>query len=90
MTDKYANFLDDLDKAATPGVWGQFNPFNGPWQDLAMQNRKHLDSSHNMSAMVGGEPYRLAEFRHANDAAFAETLVNAYRTGELVLAKDQS
>lgn len=86
MSEKWISHLSELDKWATPGVWGQFNPFNGPWQELAQQNRKHLDSSHNMSALIGGKPKRIAEFTHANDAAFAETLVNAYRDGELVPA----
>jgi len=81
--------LKELDEAATSGVWGQFNPTVGPWKDQAAQTYKEkgwvgMDSSHDMSALFLGKPYRLASFKHASDAAFAEALVNAYRRGEIV------
>lgn len=81
--------LEELDKAATGGVWGQFNPTAGPWQAEAMEayktkGWKGMDSSHDMSALFLDKPYRLAHFKHADDAAFVEALVNAYRRGELV------
>jgi hypothetical protein len=86
--------LEKLNEAATGGVWGQFSWDNGPWReeakDFLASNRAqyfaHHDTSHHMSALVDGKPKRLAEWKHAADAAFAEALVNAYRAGELVEA----
>ena len=85
--------LKELDKAATQGIWGQFSLLDGPFKKEAAvlkQNgtywSKH-DTTHHMSTVLDdGTPKRLAEFRHADDAAFAEALVNAYRAGKLVEA----
>lgn len=83
--------LDQLDKAATKGVWGQFSLLDGPFQKEAAEFKKsgnywlNHDTSHHMSTVLeDGNPKRIAEFTHADDAAFAEALVNAYRAGELV------
>ena len=81
--------LKRLSKAATPGVWGQFSPTNGPWMSEAIANYQGggefaWDTSHDMSAVIDGKPKRLSEWRHAADAAFAEALVNAYRNGDLI------
>lgn len=78
--------LKQLDSAATPGMWGQFSARYGPWQEQAkgVHHTRH-DSSHDMSTVrEDGAPKRVAHFTHANDAAFVEALVNAYRDGELV------
>ena len=83
--------LENLNNAATPGIWGQFNMFDGPFQELAKsnmaENRSNMythDTSHNMSAVDDGQRYRVGEFKHSADAAFAEALVNAYRSGRLI------
>ena len=80
--------LRELDQWATSGVWGQYSPSHGPWKDHANENsdRSKYDTSHHISAMVKEAPYKIAEFHHANDAAFAEALVNAYRAEQLVPA----
>lgn len=81
-----------LNEAASEGVWGQFSPLYGPWKERAKavmrgpaRDFSMLDSSHNISAMTDGmsKPYRIATFRHADDAALAEALVNAYRAGKI-------
>ncbi|QJA43019.1 hypothetical protein [Phaeobacter phage MD18] len=82
--------LVEIEASTTPGLWGQFSPNHGPWKDAALQALRdkkfsQLDTSHHVSAMKpDGTPYRVAEFHHAADAAFAEALVNAYRAGHLV------
>ena len=85
--------LKALSDAATQGEWGQFSRFNGPWQDVAAnmatnQYVRVFDSSHDVSAMEGQVPYRVAHFRHADTAAFVEALVNAYRSGDLIHRDD--
>jgi len=87
--------LAALDAAATSGVWGQFNATIGPFKAEALAHyRAHgwgntQDTSHHMSTLDSeGKPYRVGEFRHANDAAFAEALVNEYRAGRLVPAPE--
>jgi hypothetical protein len=88
--------LDALSEKATPGQWGQFSPTAGPFQELAQAARKAgnleiWDSSHDVSALLPApvsKPYRIARFKHADVAAFVETLVNAYRSGNLVTKED--
>lgn len=88
--------LNDLDRAATKGWWGQFSPLNGPWMDEASllweSNRTRavecMDTSHDVSSLPYGTPKRVATFTHADDAAFAEALVNLWREGKLEY-KDQ-
>lgn len=81
--------LEALDSCATTGVWGQYSALHGYWKERAKADfkaRKYnlLDTSHHISAVKGkGDPYRVGEFRHANDAAFAEALVNLWRAGRL-------
>lgn len=88
--------LAELDKAATQGKWGQYHPIYGPWAKEAFEYFKdksklsQWDTTHHMSAVFDGVPKRLATFTHADDAAFAEALVNAYRSGELVLSRIDS
>lgn len=87
MTD--TDKLDELSKAATQGEWGQFNVFAGPWQDQAKGMKsddywKFADTSHDVSAMQGDLPYRVASFRHADTAAYVEFLVNLHRSGDLI------
>lgn len=82
-----------LDEVVTPGQWGQFSPTVGPWQDQASEyfrNRdthdiRNLDTSRHMTAHG---PKRLSEWKHADDTAFAEALVNAYRSGQLGFRED--
>lgn len=90
--------LVDLNENATQGIWGQFSASYGPWREQAVSlwdtDRKkairHHDTSHHMSTIQeDGTPYRLAEFQHADDAAFAEALVNAFRSGKLVPATER-
>ena len=81
-----------LSDAATQGVWGQFNVSYGPWKVDAgkMSNAEYvraMDSSHSISTFNGKNTKKIAQFTHADDAAFAESLVNAYRNGTLVDAK---
>lgn len=84
-------WLAELDKQATPGTFGQFSDTIGPWTDVAKKARdegklSHLDTSHHMSTVrEDGTPYRIAEFHHAADAAFTEALVNAYRSGRIIV-----
>lgn len=85
--------LKELSVHATSGIWGQYSPITGPFQDEAQEQRRkgkaQYDSSHDMSTLrEDGSRYRLATFTHANDAAFAEALVNAFRAGELVFKSD--
>lgn len=83
-----SDILREMDKACTPGHWGQFATGSGPWQKEAMdayraKNLAALDTSHSVSTLYDGKPYRIGTFTHAADAAFAESLVNAYRAGNL-------
>lgn len=83
--------LGEYSDGATGGKWGQFSPAHGPFKEEAMAHYKssgwmNMDTSHDMSAIVRGKPYRVATFHHADDAAFAEAVVNAYREGRLVEA----
>lgn len=86
-----AEKLSEMSKNATPGKWGQFSQSTGPFMKEATsmpwkEYIQHHDTSHHMSTLnPAGEPYRLGQFKHANDAAFAETLVNAYRSGRLLV-----
>lgn len=89
-TSKSVDRLAELSGAATQGLWGQFGLCNGPWQKEAAETFRSgnglngIDTSHHVSTFDGEKPYRIAEFHHADDAAFAESLVNAYRSGKLV------
>lgn len=63
--------LRDLIAAATPGRRVQFHPFycpeakGAPWSEW--------DTSHDMSVILtNGERYKLATYRHANDAALSQ------------------
>lgn len=90
MTDLKAH-LDRLEAEATGGHWCQFGLCRGPYQAEARAAYDRgeygkIDTSHHMSAVKDGEPYRIATWNHARDAAFAEALVNAYRAGKLVVA----
>lgn len=81
--------LDILSEEATPGHWGQYSASVGPWKKEALETCRakgfdKLDTSHHMSAMTEHGPKRLSEWKHANDAAFAEALVNAFREGRVV------
>jgi len=85
--------LTEMDNAATPGRWCQFGTHSGPFQAEARAafDRRELhkiDTSHHMSAVTDGEPKRIAEWRHADDAAFAEALINAWRDGKLEVQND--
>lgn len=87
--------LEALDAAATPGTWGQFAPAYGPFKEEAREHCKQtgwsgdIDSSHQTSTVSPeGKPYRVGEFRHADDALFAETLVNEFRAGRLIPAPE--
>ena len=85
--------LAALDNAATSGRWGQFSPTVGPWQKEAMEHFRNkrwnnIDTSHHMSTITKHGPKRLSEWTHADDAAFAEALVNAYRAGTLGTRED--
>jgi hypothetical protein len=78
--------LADAGKFATSGKWGQYSP---RFMDEAKDAEpKDWDTSHNTSAVHGDERKRLAEWKHADDAAFAEMLVNAYRSGQLITLAD--
>ena len=82
MTDAKKPNLAALSKGATKGRWCQFHP---DYCDKANRyNLSSWDTSHDVSAVIGDTPYRVATFKHADDAAFAEALVNAYREGRLV------
>jgi len=78
--------LAELEMSATQGIWGQFSLSYGPWQveakKLWKMNRKAAiasqDTSHHVSALRAHKPNRLATFTHADDAAFAESLVNLW------------
>lgn len=86
-----AQQLKALDKAATAGIWGQFSATHGPWQEQAITLWKKdrtaaircHDTSHDVSTIQHGSPKKIAHFTHADDAAFAESLVNAYRAGRI-------
>ncbi len=88
--------LERMDAYATKGVWGQFSTTSGPWQKEAVElwktDRKAAiqshDTSHHMSAMTPNGKKRVAEFTHADDAAFAEALVNLWRAGKLKYVED--
>ena len=88
--------LVELEMGATQGIWGQFSTSSGPWQaeaaKLWKENRKAAisshDTSHDMSALRASTPKRLATFTHADDAAFAESLVNLWRAGFLTYTGD--
>jgi hypothetical protein len=91
--------LVELEMGATQGIWGQFSTSAGPGQaeaaKLWKENRKSAiaahDSSHHMSALRAqppASPKRLATFTHADDAAFAESLVNLWRAGFLTYTGD--
>lgn len=85
-----------MDMHATQGPWGQFSSTSGPWQEEATKlwktNRKRAlqnhDTSHHVSSMQDDGPRRVAEFRHAGDAEFAEALVNLWRAGYLTYTGD--
>jgi hypothetical protein len=85
-----------MDAAATAGTWGQFAMRRGPFQEqAAVQYAAHgfegsfFDTTHDMSAIVDAKPKRLARWTHADDAAFAETLVKLWREGNLTLKEDK-
>ena len=75
--------LEDLNINATPGRRVQFHPSFCPEADGT--KFAEWDTSHDVSAITpDGARYRVATYRHANDAAFVDALVNAYRNGNLV------
>ena len=80
--------LSETGKFATPGKWGQYNPRY--MNEAKYAEPKDWDTSHNMSAVHGDERKRIAEWKHADDAAFAEMLVNAYRSGQLITLSDHT
>jgi len=76
------------DDGATSGKWGQYNPrFMDEATDAPMQD---WDTSHGLSAVHNGQRKRIAEWKHADDAAFAEMLVNAYRSGQIITLSDHT
>lgn len=78
--------LKELDDMATKGEWGRYHFRYGPWQEEADNDNVLLyDNTHQMSAMPNGERVRIAEWSNAVDAGFAETLVNAYRNGDMIV-----
>lgn len=80
--------LELHDDGATSGKWGQYNPrFMDEAKDAEM---KDWDTSHGLSAVHNGQRKRIAEWKHADDAAFAEMLVNAYRSGQLITLSDHT
>ncbi|PCJ96705.1 MAG: hypothetical protein COA52_00425 [Hyphomicrobiales bacterium] len=75
--------LQKLNLRATQGKWGQYSP---KYMEEAKGSDKFLwDTSHDTSCVKDGLRSRIATFKHASDAAFAETLVNLYRNGTLVV-----
>lgn len=78
--------LEALSAGACASEWGQYSPSYGPWKEQARQDRcTKWDTSHHVSRMgVDNNPVRVAQFKHADTAAFVETLVNAFRSGDLV------
>lgn len=68
--------------------WVQFSPrYNGHDQALWERTKKwDFDSSHDISD-VGNDGVRrkIAKFRHAEDAALVEKLVNAFQRGEIYI-----
>ena len=74
--------LAELTRWASSGKWGQFNPRFMDEAKYAAQ--RDWDTSHHLSAVFMGERKRICEWKHADDAAFAEVLVNAYRSGQLI------
>lgn len=87
--------LEELNAVATKGIWGQYALSCGPFQEdakaqyLLVGSLINLDTTHHMSTVQNGKRKRLSEWKHADDAAFAEALVNAYRAGELVEIKTE-
>ena len=82
MTETIAEKLARLDAFASRGKWGQFHPKY--MEEAKGESFHNWDSSHNLSAVHEGKRMRLADWKHASDAEFAETLVNSYRSGQLV------
>jgi len=76
------------DDGATPGKWGQYHPcFMDDAKDAQPQE---WDTSHDVSGVKDGKRWKVAHYKHADDAAFAEVLVNAYRSGQLITLADQA
>lgn len=74
--------LETLNLRASPGKWCQFHPL---YADEAKGTPVHeCDTSHDLSAVHNSQRYRLGQFKFSDDAAFAEALVNAYRSGNLI------
>ena len=75
--------IETLNEAATPGRWVQFHPSFCPEARGTPFNQ--WDTSHDTSAVLpDGTRYKVSTHKHADDAAFAEALVNAYRNGNLI------
>lgn len=90
MTQKMTNTerVAELNRFATPGKWCQFHPTYTP--EAKGKPWSELDTSHQSSAVriddVGELRHkRISEWKHANDAAFAEALVNLYREGKITV-----
>ena len=81
-TMSLSSTLAALDENATQGKWCQFHP---SYTQEAVGTTSGWDISHQMSAVKDGNRKRIAEWTHARDAHFAETLVNAYRAGHLIV-----
>lgn len=86
MSNDLREKLEALSAGACESEWGQYSPSYGPWKEQARQDRcAKWDTSHHVSRMgTDKKPIRVAELRHADTAAFVETLVNAFRSGDLV------
>lgn len=84
-----AEQLAQASRWASPGKWCQFNPRFAPEAETAPMAT--WDTSHQLSAVYSADRKRIAEWKHSDDAAYAEALVNAHRSGQLItLAEAQA
>lgn len=70
--------------------WVQYNPEYCDAAEEQWQRTKKwdFDSSHEISEIdAEGTRRRVATFRHADDAALVESLVNALRDGKLMICE---
>ena len=71
-------------------VWCQFNPsYNELAMELWRRTRKwDFDTSHDISNVeTDGTRTKIATFKHADDAALVEQLVNAFKEGKLMISE---
>lgn len=72
-------------------TWCQYSPsYNEHAKELWKRTRKwDFDSSHEISDVdTDGNRIKIATFKHADDAALVEKLVNAFKEGKIII-KDE-